>query len=168
MARITHLPSTIHDYDFVKLARTEPHAPTRERLLGMAHLQHHGSLKRTAEALFVSVTSVQNWLNRFRCEGLSGLQEKARPGRSSHLSQEQLPQLAKIIGDLEAEQPGGRVKGKAILARLETTLGVHYHLNALYHLLHRQGWSWITARSRHPDSDPQAQEAFKKTLSLRS
>jgi len=30
--------------------------------------------------------------------------------------------------------------------------------------LHRIGMSWITARSRHPQADPEAQDAFKKTL----
>ena len=53
MARPTRLPEAIYDYNFVQLARQEPHACTRERLLGMAHLQKHGSLTRTAQALFV-------------------------------------------------------------------------------------------------------------------
>ncbi len=49
----------------------------------MAHLQKHGSLTRTAEALFVHITTVQNWLNRFSREGLAGLQEKPQPGRAN-------------------------------------------------------------------------------------
>ena len=89
MARLTRLPEAIYDYNFVQLARQEPHACTRERLLGMAHLQKHGSLTRTAEALFVHITTVQNWLNRFRHEGLAGLQEKPRPRRANKLTDEQ-------------------------------------------------------------------------------
>ena len=46
MARPTRLPEAIYDYNFVLLARQEPHACTRERLLGMAHLQKHGSVRR--------------------------------------------------------------------------------------------------------------------------
>lgn len=161
MARITQLPTTLYNYDFVKLARTESHARTRQRLIGMAHLQQHGSLKRTAQALFVSVISVQNWLNRFRREGLEGLREKARAGRPAYLSP---VELERLIQTLEAEREGGRIKGKEIQSRLQSDLGVSYHLNALYHVLHRYGWSWITARSKHPDSDLQVQDAFKKIL----
>ena len=129
MARPTRLPELIYDYDFVQLARQESHACTRERLLGMAHLQKHGSLTRTAEALFVHITTVQNWLNRFRREGLVGLKEKHRSGRINKLTHEQLVQLPELIDELAAQQPGGRVKGKAIQARLSEQLGVDYHLN---------------------------------------
>ena len=58
MARITQLPDTLYAHDFVRLARREQHACTRERLLGMAHLQKQGSLTRTAEALFVHITRI--------------------------------------------------------------------------------------------------------------
>ena len=56
----------------------------------MAHLQKHASLTRTAEALFVHMTTVQNGLNRCRREGLAGLREKPRPGRANKLTDEQL------------------------------------------------------------------------------
>ena len=125
MARLTRLPETIYDYNFVQLARQEPHACTRERLLGMAHLQKHGSLTRTAQALFVHITTVQNWLNRFRREGLAGLQEKPRPGRANKLTGDQLARLPELIDELTAEKPGGRVKGKDIQARLAAQFGVH-------------------------------------------
>ena len=167
MARPTQLPEAIYDHNFVQLARRESHACTRERLLGMAHLQKHGSLTRTAEALFVHITTVQNWLNRFRREGLAGLQEKPRPGRAKKLTDEQLARLPELIDELAAEQPGGCIKGKAIQARLASRFGVHYALSSLYLLLHRQGWSWITARSKHPKSDSIAQAGFKKNLPTR-
>ncbi|WP_227678334.1 helix-turn-helix domain-containing protein [Psychrobacter faecalis] len=34
----------------------------------------------------------------------------------------------------------------------------------MYELLKRIDMSWISARSQHPKADPQAQDAFKKTL----
>ena len=118
MARPTRLPELIYDYNFVQLARQESHACTRERLLGMAHLQKHGSLTRTAEALFVHITTVQNWLNRFRQEGLAGLKEKHRSGRTNKLTHEQLVQLPELIDELTAQKLGGRVKGQDIQERL--------------------------------------------------
>ena len=111
---------------------------------------------------------MQNWLNRFRREGLAGLQEKPRPGRANKLTGDQLARLPELIDELTAEKPGGRVKGKDIQARLASQFGVHYALSSLYLLLHRQGWSWITVRSKHPKSDPIAQTGFKKTLPPKS
>ena len=71
MARPTRLPEALYDYHVVPLARQAPHAGTRERLLGMAHWQQHGSLTRMAEALWIYMTKGQNWLNGLRRELLS-------------------------------------------------------------------------------------------------
>ena len=132
MARNTQLPETINDYNFVRLARQERHACTRERLLGMAHLQTHSSLTRT--------------------------------GRSHKLTDKQLSQLEDFMRELESQRSGSRIKGKEIQAEILNQFGVEYHLSSLYYLLHRQGLSWITVRSKHPNGDPIVQEALKKTL----
>ena len=102
MARIAQLPDTLYTYDFACLAKREQHACTRERLLGMAHLQKHGSLTRTAEALFVHITTVQSWLNRLRKDGLLGLKEKPRPGRPHKLTKDQLSGLPCLPASKEA------------------------------------------------------------------
>jgi transposase len=130
MGRTTNTPPEIYDYDFVKLARNESHACTRERLLGMAHIQKHGSLTRTAEALFVHITTVQSWLNRFRREGLEGLNEKLRAGKKSHLTDDQLVILEKRLIEWSEALPGGRLTGKMIQDKIQQEFGVHYHLNS--------------------------------------
>ncbi len=162
MPRATNLPIEINNYNFIKLARQERHACTRERLLGMAHLQEHGSLTKTSKALFVSVTTVCNWLNRFRASGIEGLKEKSRAGRPSKLDQLPVNVLETLIEQLINASTGGRIKGKDIQNKLSKDYGINYHLNALYHVLKRQQWSWITSRSMHPDADRAAQETFKK------
>jgi len=136
MGRGACLPKELYEYDFVRLARQESHACTRERLLGMAHLKKHGSLTRTSEALFVAVGTVHSWLKRFRENGLEGLQEKPRSGRPEKLTQKQVDELEKEIETLTSEKNGGRIKGKDIQARIEEKFGVKYHLNGLYPLLH--------------------------------
>ena len=132
MARVAQLPESLYDHDFVRLARQEKHACTRERLLGMAHLQKHGSLTRTAEALFVNITTVQNWINRFRQDGLTGLQEKQRSGRPHKLTNDQLQQLPSLLDELASKKVGGRVKGEDIQAKIKEQFGISYHLSSLY------------------------------------
>jgi transposase len=42
--------------------------------------------------------------------------------------------------------------------------GVNYTLSGVYYLMKDIGMSWISARSKHPKQDEQAQRQFKKTL----
>ncbi len=128
MARPTRLPEALYDYHVVPLARQEPHAGTRQRSLGMAHWQQHGSLTCTAnvyDALWVYMTKGQNWLNRLRREGLAGLQATPRPGCANKFTDKQLARLPEGIDELTAEPPAGGVKGQDSQARLAAQFGVH-------------------------------------------
>ncbi|WP_424022290.1 helix-turn-helix domain-containing protein, partial [Oceanisphaera pacifica] len=53
------------------------------RLLALAHFQDGKSRTQIAQFLKVSRTSVNKWVSAYLNEGLSGLQEKPRPGRPS-------------------------------------------------------------------------------------
>jgi len=44
------------------------------------------------------------------------------------------------------------------------TLGYKVPASSVYRMLERHGWRKIVPRPSHPKADPQAQEAFKKTL----
>jgi transposase len=46
--------------------------------------------------------------------------------------------------------------------------GVTYHLNSIYRLLQRIGYSYVSSRPEHPKGDPQARETFKKKSVIRS
>ncbi|MBF0187312.1 MAG: helix-turn-helix domain-containing protein, partial [Magnetococcales bacterium] len=76
MGRKLTLPPGIKETDFADLAKKEPHPRTRIRLLGMAHIRDGKGLEETAQILKVHWKSVQNWVNRFKHEGVEGLQEK--------------------------------------------------------------------------------------------
>ncbi|WP_170181327.1 helix-turn-helix domain-containing protein [Chlorobaculum thiosulfatiphilum] len=46
---------------------------------------------------------------------------------------------------------------------LDKRLGRTTALASIYNLLHRHGWRKLAPDKRHPKSDPEAQETFKKT-----
>ena len=48
--------------------------------------------------------------------------------------------------------------------KLIDQLGRAVPKSSVYNLLHRHGWRKISPRPYHPKSNPEAQEAFKKTL----
>ena len=45
---------------------------------------------------------------------------------------------------------------------IEEHFGKTYHLDSVYVLLKKLGFSWITSRSKHPKQSKRAQEDFKK------
>ena len=77
------------DFDFAALARTEQHARTRIRLLGVAHLKEGYLYREVAQFLGVHLTTVQDWVQRFSAEGLDGLRESPRSGATRQLSSDQ-------------------------------------------------------------------------------
>ena len=52
----------------------------------------------------------------------------------------------------------------AIKPSVEAKLGQRLGLSTLYGMLKRHGWRKLALDTRHPKSDPAAQEAFKKTF----
>jgi len=63
---------SLDDYDLESLARKEPVARARVRLLMLAHLKDGLSRKDTAEKLKVSYQTISTQHNRFKAEGLQG------------------------------------------------------------------------------------------------
>ena len=53
-------------------------------------------------------------------------------------------------------------RGEDLRVVLREEFSADYSLSGVYALLHRLGYSSLVPRPRHPDADPNAQEAFKK------
>jgi transposase len=168
IGRPRHLPDTLLDFDFAALARTEKHARTRIRFLGMEHLNEGYLYREVAQFLGVHLTTVQDWVHRFSAEGLDGLRESPRSGATRKLSANREEAFKAAVMALGEQREGGRITGHTIRTLLAEQFGVHCCLNSVYNLLHRLGLVWITARSKHPKQDQAVQDAFKKTLSQKS
>ncbi|NJD37108.1 MAG: winged helix-turn-helix domain-containing protein [Geobacter sp.] len=64
---------------------------------------------------------------------------------------------------IERAKVGGILVVSEIHAALQARLGRSVALASVYNLLHRHDWRKLVPDKRHPKSDPEAQEAFKKT-----
>lgn len=158
------LPNTIHAHDFEALAKQERNARVRLRLIGFAHLKDGSSVTETAKMCRVERSTVYDWLDRFNEEGLEGLQEKKGRGRKSKLPKDQHTVFKESVLELQNRRPGGRIRGLDVLKLMEEKLGIECSLDTVYRTLARVDLVWISARSKHPKTDPIAQETFKKTL----
>jgi transposase len=101
-------------------------------------------------------------------EGVEGLRDKTGKGRKRKLSPEREEEFRQQVEELQEEREGGRVRGQDVQVLLKEKFCIDHALPSVYHVLDRCGLSWISARSKHPKSDPAAQEEFKKNSKKKS
>ena len=141
----------------------------RTRLQALVLAQQGHTAVHTAELLGMSRRMVQKWVQRYNEDGLAGLSDRSGRGRTCKLSEDQRLQLQQRIEAGPREEDGVcTLRGTDIQEILEQEFGVLYHLNGVYALLHRLGYSCLMTRPRHRKTDPKAQAAFKKTSLRRS
>ena len=130
-------------------------------------LVHGLSLEQTAQAIGVSLGWACQLRRRFitgRFVGAAGA--PARGGRKrQNLSIEQEREF--LAPFIEKAQTGGVLVVGQIKAALDERLGRPVGLSSVYNLLHRHNWRKLVPDKRHPQSDPVAQEEWKKN-SLKS
>ncbi|MDP2562013.1 IS630 family transposase [Psychrobium sp. 1_MG-2023] len=152
----------IDSNELIRLSKKEKNANKRIRLLAVAHFLECQNRTHVANTLKVSRRSVNNWVSNYLSQGLSGLEDKPRLGRKAQLSPQQTKQLASYIEHQAKSEVGGRLTGHDIKDYISTQFGVDYHLNHVYKLLKKVGFSWIKSRSKHPKQSQKAQDEFKK------
>jgi transposase len=162
MGRLKDEIANLIGTDFFQLARKEPHPRTRIRILALGHLKSGKTKTEVVEMFQISFPTLRGWLTRFIVEGIEGLREKAGKGRKRKLSPEQEEEFRQHVEKLQKNREGGRVRGQDVQILLKEKFCVDHALPSVYHVLERCGLSWISSRSKHPKSDPLAQEEFKK------
>lgn len=107
---------------------------------------------------------VDEWVGRYRKGGIEALIPKRQPGAARRLTAGQEAQLCAMLEAGPApEETIAAYNGPILREKIERLFGVVYSLNGVYKLLHRLGYNDLMPRPRHPDTDPSALEAFKKT-----
>lgn len=142
------------EVDFFQLARHEPHPRTRIRFLALGHLKAGKSKQEIAEMFQIVLITLRRWVLRFIAEGLDGLKEQPGKGRKKKLLAEKEEEFRQEVENLQTRREGGRIRGQDIQVLLKEKFSVDHALPSVYHVLERCGLSWISARSKHPKSDP--------------
>ena len=151
------------------LARKAKDGRVRTRLQALVLAKQGHTAVHTAELLGMSRRMVQKWVHRYNERGLAGLSDRSGRGRASKLSEDQRLHLQqRIEAGPREEDSVCTLRGRDIQGILEQEFGVLYHLNGVYALLHRLGYSCLMPRPRHRKTDPKVQDAFKKTSLSRS
>ena len=125
-------------------------------------LDHGLSLADTAQVLGVSRGWACQLRRRFMHGQIAGAPDAPAAGgrkRQNMTLQEEREFLAPFF---EQAATGGVLVVGQIKAALDRRLGRKVALASAYNLLHRHDWRKLAPDKRHPQSDPQAQEEWKK------
>ena len=148
-----------------RTAGVEKCARVRERILALRYLQAGHTVPEAGQIFSLGETQLRHWVHRYNAQGVKGLQDRPRSGQPPKLKQEQ---VAAFRVRLEAEpRPADGVcalRAKHLQGILHREFGAEYTMAGTYFLLHRLGYSCLVPRPRHPKSDPQKQEEFKKNF----
>lgn len=120
------------------------------------------SLEQTAQATGVSVGWVSQLRNRFIQEDGSFDDERPKRGGRYRQNMNREEEEKFLAPFLEKASKGGILVVNEIKEALDRRLGRKVALSSAYNLLHRHNWRKLAPDKRHPQSDIQIQDAWKK------
>jgi transposase len=121
--------------------------------------------KTAAESCGMDRQTLRDWVHRYNAEGLAGLLNLPGGVRPRRLDAVQMAELASWLeaGPDPAVDGVVRWRRQDLGRRIEDRFGVAVHERTVGKYLAALGYRRLSVRPRHPKTDPEAQEAFKKT-----
>jgi len=150
------------------LIRKERDARIHQRLIAMKFILQGLNIPEVARRMDVAERPLRKWLHRFNEHGPSALCDMPRSGQPPKLKPKQIEKFKQRVRKGVTEQDNVcSLNGKDLQQILQKEFKTKYSLGGTYFLLHRLGFSCLCPRPQHPQSDIEAQEAFKKKSSQR-
>lgn len=128
----------------------------------MLPLEFNLSLEQTAAITGVS----KNWVCHLRTEFIhanGSIESKKTHGGRRRENLSLADEASFLAPFVENARSGGILVVSEIKDALQVRLGRKVALASVYNLLHRHDWRKLVPDKHHPKSDPESQEAFKKT-----
>jgi transposase len=164
MARVTHAASHLSLVEVKQRMKTEPRADRRQRWLIIYNaLVEPRPADVLARHCAVSKATVHAVISRYNRLGLAAVETLGKGGRRRQyltLEEEQ-----EFLAPFFAQAERGEIAMVGQIWRaFEQCVGHAVDDSTIYRLLHRHGWRKEVPRPRHPKSDRETQEQFKKTF----
>ena len=160
---------TCTEHDAVSLRWQASHtrsASVSRRLLALALVLEGHDRESAARQCGMTRQTLRDWVHRYNADGIAGLADRAHGGgarRALSAAQEALV-AAWVESGPDVAKDGVVRWRRADLGRvIEREFGVALHARSVGKILHRLGFSHVSARPRHPLANLAAQEAHKKT-----
>jgi transposase len=149
-----------------RLARLERDGRVACRLLALGNALDGMGRERAARQAGMDRQTLRDWVIRFNAAGIDGLRDRPRSGRPPFLDEGQIAALkAIVLRGPNPERDGVSAWTAKDLCQIALDrFGVSYSENGMLDLLHGLNLSWQKTRPVHPQADPKAQAAFKKSF----
>jgi transposase len=118
-----------------------------------------------AKASGMDRQTLRDWVHRYNADGLAGLSDRPRSGRKPQLTVDQMAELDGWVQAGPDPKEDGVVRWRCVdlRDRIKARFTVSFHERSVGKLLNKLAFSSVSGRPLHPQSDLEAQEAFKKT-----
>ena len=148
-----------------KLAKGEPDARVARRMLAIANALDGMSREDAARSAGMDRQTLRDWVLRYNEHGLDGLADLPRDGRPPKLEPHEKAELLEVVlAGPDPEASGLSAFTREDLVHLcEERFGKSLHVSSMGRILRGLGLSRQKARPSHPQKDPAAQAAFKKS-----
>ena len=147
--------------DLRAAAKGSANARQASRILAIAMVLDGFSREEAARLCGMDRQSLRDWVHRYNKDGLDGLADRTRSGRPASLSWVEQGKLSSWVEEgADLARDGVRAD---LRDRIAAEFGVSLHERSVGKLLRRLGFRRLSVRPQHPQSDPEAQETFKKT-----
>ena len=139
-------------------------ARVSRRMLALALVLEGASRAAAARHAGMDRQTLRDWVHRYNAEGLAGLRDRPHLGPRPRLTREQTRTLEGIVerGPDPARDGVVRWRRVDLQALIKARFDVGLHERSVGKLLHRLGFARLSVRPKHPSSEPETQEAFKK------
>jgi transposase len=149
-----------------RFAKRAKDAAQARRLLAIAAVLEGASREEAAKLGGMDRQTLRDWVIRFNEQGPEGLINIASPGAPGKLDDEHKAFLARLVEEGPIPAVHGVVRWRAcdLIMQLQEEFGLSVSDDTVYRALKDLGFSHVSARPKAYKQDPEAMDAFKKTL----
>ena len=149
-----------------RFAKRAKDAAQARRLLAIAAVLEGASREDAAKLGGMDRQTLRDWVIRFNEQGPEGLINIPSPGAPGKLDDEHKAFLARLVEEGPIPAVHGVVRWRAcdLIMQLQEEFGLSVSDDTVYRALKDLGFSHVSARPKAYKQDPEAIDAFKKTL----
>src|SRR6516225_3545432 len=148
-----------------KLAKGESDSRITRRILAIASALDGNNRREAARSAGMDRQTLRDWVIRYNEYGLDGLADLPRDGRPPKLDAKEKAELMRIVlAGPDPEASGLSAFTREDLVRIcKKRFAKSLHVTSMGRILRELGLSRQKGRPSHPEKDPAAQAAFKKS-----
>ena len=135
------------------------------RILAIAMVLEGWDRTEAAEFNGMDRQTLRDWVHRYNAVGVEGLKSRRSPGRPPTLTPLQRAELLDLVIAGPDPEVHGVVRWRCVDLRAEVArrFSIEVHESTIARWLHELGLTRLQPRPVHPQKDPEAEAAFKKT-----